>query len=99
MALVNKNTGEFVFQERLNRNGWDADSATNTLDVRNGNWSLRLAPGKIGAPEVFELQGSVGADDAFTVKLIPRQPLVIFGTNGVSRNAVRSKNHQRLPGN
>ena len=34
MALVNKNTGEFSFQEKLNRDGWDADSSTNTLTAR-----------------------------------------------------------------
>jgi predicted secreted hydrolase len=87
MALVNKNTGEFLFQERLNRDGWDAYASTNTLDVRNGNWSLKLAAQKTGAPEVFELQASVGADVALALNLIPKKPLVIFGTNGVSRKA------------
>jgi predicted secreted hydrolase len=87
MALTDKNTGRFVFQERLNRDGWDAGSSTNTLDVRNGNWSLRLLPRMTGTPEQFELQGSIGADAAFTLKLTARKPLVIFGTNGVSRKA------------
>ncbi len=87
MALVNKHTGEFVFQERLNRDGWDASSATNTLAVHNGNWSLKLAPNTNGTPELFELQGGVGADDAFTLQLQPTKPLVVFGTNGVSRKA------------
>ena len=87
MALVNKITGKFIFQERLNRDGWDADASTNTLDVRNGNWLLRLAAPKIGVPEVLELQASVGADVAFALNLIPKKPLVIFGTNGVSRKA------------
>jgi predicted secreted hydrolase len=87
MALVNKNTGDFSFQEKLNRDGWDADASTNTLAVHNGNWSLRLVSGTQTAPEVFELQGGVGADTAFTLNLIPKKPLVIFGTNGVSRKA------------
>lgn len=87
MALVNKNTGKFLFQERLNRNGWDAYSSTNTLDVRNGNWSLRLAPQKSGSSGLIELQASVGTDSAFQLNLIPKTPLVIFGTNGVSRKA------------
>lgn len=87
MALVNKTTGEFRYQERLNRDGWDAASSTNTLDVRNGNWSLRLAPEKSGPPEVFQLQATIGADIAFTFALTPKKPLVIFGTNGVSRKA------------
>jgi predicted secreted hydrolase len=87
MALVNKNTGEFRFQEKLNRDGWDASSSTNTLDVRNGNWSLRLAPPKKDSSEIIELQASVGADITFALNLIPKTPLVIFGTNGVSRKA------------
>ena len=87
MALVNQTTGEFLFQEKLNRDGWDASASTNTMDVRNGNWSLRLAARQGSAPERFELQGTVGADVAFALNLIPQKPLVIFGTNGVSRKA------------
>ncbi len=87
MALVNKATGEFRYQERLNRDGWDAASATNTPDVRNGNWSLRLAPEKSGPPEVFQLQATIDADISFALTLTPNKPLVIFGTNGVSRKA------------
>jgi predicted secreted hydrolase len=87
MALVNKSSGEFRFQEKLNRDGWDAYSSTNTLDVGNGNWSLRLAPPKNSASEMMELQASIGADITFALNLIPKKPLVIFGTNGVSRKA------------
>jgi predicted secreted hydrolase len=85
MALVNKKSGDFSYQERLNRDGWDAEAATNTLAVRNGNWSLRLVLGTNAAAESFALQGGVGADATFTLNLIPKTSLVIFGTNGVSR--------------
>ena len=87
MALVDKTTGKFRFQERLNREGWDAAAATNTMDVRNGNWFLRLLPEPTAAKETFELQATVGADTAFQLNLTPTKPLVIFGTNGVSRKA------------
>ena len=87
MALVDKTTGKFIYQEKLNRAGWDAGSATNTLNVHNGNWSLRLAPEKIGGREDFELHGTVGAEAAFIFNLSPKKPMVIFGTNGVSRKA------------
>ena len=95
MALVDKTSGKFIYQEKLNRAGWDADSSTNTLDVHNGNWSLRLAPKKIGGRDIFELQGSVGADAAFVLNLWPKKPMVIFGTNGVSRKAadVQASSH------
>ena len=41
MALLDVKSGKFIHQQRLNRDGWDAFSATNELNVRNGNWSLR----------------------------------------------------------
>ena len=87
MALVDKKSGKFIYQEKLNRAGWDAASATNTLDVHNGNWSLRLAPEKIDGREIFKLHGTVGADTAFVLNLSPKKPMVVFGTNGVSRKA------------
>ncbi len=95
MALVNPGTGKFIFQEKLNRDGWDAYASTNTMDVRNGNWSLRLVSPQAGRPEFYQLQGTVAAEVAFALKLIPRKPLVIFGTNGVSRKAAdpRASSH------
>jgi predicted secreted hydrolase len=89
MALVDRTSGIFRHQERLNRSGWDAASATNTLAVRNGNWQLHLNPEKSGDPghEVIELQATVGADVAMTLTFTPKKPLVVFGTNGVSRKA------------
>jgi len=91
MALVDKTSGEFRYQEKLNRDGWDAASSTNTLDVRNGNWSLRLAPQSADGRDVFDLQATVGADIAFTLSLAPKKPMVVFGTNGVSRKAADFK--------
>ena len=88
-ALVDRTSGIFRHQERLNRAGWDAAAATNTLAVRNGNWQLHLDPEKSGGSghEVMDLQFTVGADVALELTLTPRKHLVIFGTNGVSRKA------------
>jgi predicted secreted hydrolase len=93
MALVDEQTGAFRYQERLNRTGWDAGSATNTLDVHNGNWTYRLRAVKPGEParETFVLQATIGADIAFALDLNPLKPLVVFGTNGVSRKAADPK--------
>ena len=89
MALVDRTSGIFRHQERLNRAGWDATAATNTLAVRNGNWQLHLDPAKSGGPghEVIELQATVGPDVAMALTFTPKKPLVVFGTNGVSRKA------------
>lgn len=84
MALLDVATGRFRYEERINRDGWDAASDTNSLAVRNGNWSLRLAD---SATTQLELTGSLHADARFRLTLVPRKPLVIFGTNGVSRKA------------
>lgn len=90
MALLDTATGKFIHQERLNRGGWDAVSATNTLDVCNGNWSLRFGPDThpgTGSAEPFALHGTIGADARFTLRLTPTKPLVVFGADGVSRKA------------
>lgn len=86
MALLDGQTGHFIHQERLNREGWDAAAAVGTLDVRNGDWSLRLAdPADATLQPTLRLHGSVRADAAFTLTLQPTKPLVVFGENGVSR--------------
>jgi predicted secreted hydrolase len=92
--LVDKTSGVFHYQERLNRAGWDAAAATNTLDVHNGNWSYHLLPASTNEPrhEVFALQASIGGDIAFALNFTPEKPLVVFGTNGVSRKAADPRN-------
>jgi predicted secreted hydrolase len=86
MALVDVQTGAFLHEERLNRKGWDASAATDTLDLRNGNWTLRLAdPADTSATPTLLLQGGVQADVALALTLRPTKPLVVFGENGVSR--------------
>lgn len=93
MALLDVQTGKFLHQEKLNREGWDAASARDTLDVRNGAWSLRLVPPDTtppGTPAVtpaftLALSGGIRADAAFALTLTPAKSLVVFGENGVSR--------------
>jgi len=84
MALLDVQSGTFLHQQRLNRDGWDAFSATNGLDVRNGNWSLRMTDTH---RETMELRGSFGNGASLQLALEPRQPLVVFGQNSVSRKA------------
>jgi predicted secreted hydrolase len=87
MAWLDVSTKTFRHEERLNRRGWDAQAATNRLDVRNGNWSLKdLGPDAQGQPKL-ELRGGIQADLFWRMSLTPQKPLVVFGTNGVSRKA------------
>jgi predicted secreted hydrolase len=82
MALIEVSTGRFLHQERLNRAGWDATASTATLDVRNGDWSLRLLD---VATESLALVGGIRADARFSLTLTPAKPLVRFGDAGYSR--------------
>ena len=82
MALIDVAGGRFLHQERLNRAGWDAAASTDTLDVRNGDWSLRFVePGS----ERMELVGGVRGEARFRLLLAPTKPLVRFGADGYSR--------------
>ncbi|MBC8003359.1 MAG: carotenoid 1,2-hydratase, partial [Opitutaceae bacterium] len=82
MAILDVTSGRFLHQERLNRQGWDAESSTNTLSLRNGNWSLHFAN---EAGSSMMLRGGVRSEVAFELALTPVKPLVIFGETGVSR--------------
>lgn len=80
MALLDVKTGRFIHQERLNREGWDASAAVDSLDVKCGPWSLRM-----DAAGVIRVLGSVRAEASFDLRLTPLKPLVVFGENGVSK--------------
>ena len=84
MALLDVKTGRFIHQQRLNREGWNADSSVDHLDVRNGNWFLCMTNNQTQA---MCLRGSVQADVSYELTLEPEQPLVVFGENSVSRKA------------
>ena len=82
MAVTDVVTGRFYHQERLNREGWDAHAATETLAVHNGPWSLRMTD---TVNERMELTGGVRAEAGFRLTLAPTKPLVVFGENSISR--------------
>ena len=62
MAVTDVRTGRFWHDERVNRAGWDARAAVGTLDLANGEWSLRLVA---AAPPRLELRGGVRAEASF----------------------------------
>ncbi|MCH8473846.1 MAG: hypothetical protein LAT55_01290 [Opitutales bacterium] len=82
MALSDIESETFYFEERLNRDGWDAFAEVGRMDVRNGNWSLVMED-----PETeemflqFTVEGKVQAE----LSLVPERPLVRFGEDGLSR--------------
>lgn len=79
-ALLDVTTGKFINEERLNRDGWDASSSTQRLDVRNGNWSLRM-----DEDQTIHVESTIHADAELIFELKAAKPLVMFGKDGVSR--------------
>lgn len=80
-ALLDARTGRFVHEERLNRAGWDAAASETTLEVRNGNWSLKLDE----KTQTLRIAATVKSEVLLRLELEPVKPLVVFGKDGVSR--------------
>lgn len=80
-ALLDAQTGRFLHEERLNRQGWDASSSETTLAVQNGNWSLKLDE----STQHLHIAATVKGEALLLLELEPVKPLVIFGKDGVSR--------------
>lgn len=87
MGLSDPGSGTFLHEERLNRAGWDAASAEGDLDLFNGNWSLRREPDAAAGPGriAMQLEGSIRAEAALSLRLEAEKDLVVFGEDGVSR--------------
>ena len=90
MALLDIQTGKLHVEERLNRQGWDAQASTQDLDVRNGNWTLKRTPSEAHA-ETMTIQASIRSNARMKLTLTPTKPKVIFGQNGISRKSATSE--------
>lgn len=84
MTILDVQTKAFVYEERINRNGWDAGAEVGALNIFNGNWFLKAEP-KSTEPDRMKLVGSVRADALFQLSLHAIKPKVIFGKEGLSR--------------
>ena len=86
MALLDVGKGNFIYQTRLNRNGWDASAAVGHLAVENGPWSLRMDRDS----EAMVLKGGIRSQVKFDLRLTPEKPVVLFGENGFSRKGAEA---------
>ena len=78
-ALTDVARDRFQSSERLNREGLPAAAGTAGLDLRNGGWTARMAPG--GAIHLaFSVAGA-----ALELDLTPATAPVLFGEAGVTR--------------
>lgn len=85
MGLSDPQTGRFLHEERLNREGWNAGASVEDLDLFNGNWSLKRKGSGI------VLNGTIRSDAGFSLTLLPTKPLVRFGETGVSKKGKGEK--------
>ncbi len=84
MAVTDVEGRRFFYEERLNRDGWDAYASTQGMSVRNGNWTLEMTDTDA---EIMQLHFTVHGDAAMQLTLSPLKPRIRFGEtdNGVSR--------------
>jgi len=82
MALTDVTGQQFYYEERLNRDGWDAYAKVGALDVRNGDWTLVMTD---PATEAMQLHSSIRGGVSMELTLTPEKPLVRFGPDGTSR--------------
>ena len=81
-ALLDKSTGTHLHEERLNRDGWNADASSERLDVFNGNWFLKMTD---PAKERMQARFSLGGEQVIELEFSPLKPKVLFGDQGISR--------------
>lgn len=84
MALLDTESGEFRHAERLDREGWNARASVQTLDLRQGDWSLKLLSGT-NADARMRLVGGPDPEARFELDLVARKPLALFGEGGWER--------------
>ena len=83
-AVVDVASGRFLHESRINREGWDAGASAETLKVHNGWWRLERTTSGPG-PETMDLRAGVRGEASLELRLVAEKPVVVFGTNGVSR--------------
>ena len=81
-AVIDKRSGLFLHEERLNNDIWNAGAAVGELDVYNGNWYLRMTD-----PDTEEMvtRFSIGDFGILKLGLRPAKPKTLFGNDGYSR--------------
>jgi predicted secreted hydrolase len=81
MALSDIEGQAFHYDARLGRDGWDAWAKEDTLDVRNGPWSLKSTTKEVDS---LRLEASANESVRWSLELSPLKPIVRFGEDGTS---------------
>jgi len=80
-ALTDLSTGTYTHNERIYREGWQAQSATGHLDLRVGAIRAQELAGEAG----FSMTVRYANAMELRLKLYPVKPLTSFGERGLSR--------------
>ncbi len=81
-AILDKQSGEFIHEERLNTDDWNADAQTGSLELYNGNWYLKM---KDTDTEQMLTRFSIKGAGSFELTLTPSKEKTLFGENGYSK--------------
>jgi predicted secreted hydrolase len=79
-AVSDVSSGQFLHEEKLQRAGWAAGAAVEQLGVNQDQWYLRSKE-----EGVIELGMTVKGDAVLRLEMRAKKPLVVFGSEGVSR--------------
>ena len=81
LSLSDLNAVQYVHEERVLREGWQAQVSTETLDLQVGPIVARWN----AAEELIEKKLALPDGRALEISLRPLKPLVVFGERGLSR--------------
>ena len=82
VALTDIEAGKFYFDERIDRNGWDAFASEDVLDLKHGPWSMKMTD---HLSEAIDVGFHIRDKAALKLRMRPTKPLVVFGPDGTSR--------------
>ncbi|MEM1222848.1 MAG: carotenoid 1,2-hydratase [Verrucomicrobiota bacterium] len=83
-ALSELSKGNYLHHERIYREGWQASSATGSLDLKVGMIEASELPDEDG----FSMRIHYENGSLLDLKMRPEKPLVAFGDRGLSRKGV-----------
>ncbi|MDQ8187028.1 lipocalin-like domain-containing protein [Pelagicoccus sp. SDUM812002] len=81
-AIVDKRSGRFIHEERLNSDDWNAAAKVGTLDLYNGNWYLKMLDPQ---SEQMKTRFSLKDIGVLELTLTPAKQKTLFGEDGYSK--------------
>ena len=80
-ALSDLTEGTYIHTERIYREGWQARTSTDRLDISVGGILAEVSQGS----DIIQLEMVLPEGGILDLKMLPTKPLVAFGDRGLSR--------------